>query len=298
MQISRLLEIVYILLEKNTVTAKELSEHFEVSQRTIYRDIDTLSEVGIPVYANKGKGGGIRLLDSFVLNKSMFSDKEQIDILSSLEGLKAINVPDVELVLKKLSVIFDKSNTNWIEVDFSYWGSDDEEQEKFNMLKKAILSSKIIKFEYMNSYNERSARIVEPLQIFFKERAWYLRAYCTEKQDFRTFKIVRMRNIILTDMTFTRKVVKKQNIKYINENAVNLKLKFSKEVVNRVYDGFSSDTITLNEDGSLNVAVSFPENEWLYGYIMSYGPWCEVIEPSHIREIIYKRFQETLKKYS
>lgn len=298
MQISRLLEIVYILLEKNTVTAKELSEHFEVSQRTIYRDIDTLSEVGIPVYANKGKGGGIRLLDSFVLNKSMFSDKEQIDILSSLEGLKAINVPDVELVLKKLSVIFDKSNTNWIEVDFSYWGSDDEEQEKFNMLKKAILSFKIIKFEYMNSYNERSARIVEPLQIFFKERAWYLRAYCTEKQDFRTFKIVRMRNIILTDMTFTRKVVKKQNIKYINENAVNLKLKFSKEVVNRVYDGFSSDTITLNEDGSLNVATSFPENEWLYGYIMSYGPWCEVIEPSHIREIIYKRFQETLKKYS
>lgn len=297
MQINRLLEIVFFLLDKNTVTAKELSEHFEVSQRTIYRDIDALSVAGIPVYTNKGKGGGISLLDNFVLNKSMLSDKEQIDILSSLQGLSALNVPDVELVLKKLSILFDKNNIDWIDVDFSHWGSDDKEREKFNQLKTAILSSKIIIFEYMNSYGERSKRVVEPIQIFFKEKSWYLRAYCTEKQDFRIFKIIRMANIELTQQTFTRKVQKVQNIKFSNENMIALKLKFSKAVSNRIYDEFWQEAITLNNDGSFTVIVNYPENEWLYGYIMSFGAWCEVIEPHHIREVIKKRFADGLYNY-
>lgn len=297
MQINRLLEIVYILLDKKTVTAKELSEHFEVSQRTIYRDIDSLSTAGIPIYANRGKGGGIRLLDNFVLNKSMLSDKEQIEILSSLEGLKALNVPDVEPVLKKLSVLFDKNNTNWIDVDFSYWGSDGKEREKFNLLKTAVLSSNKITFDYMNTYNEISKRVVEPIQIFFKEKSWYLKAYCTEKQDFRTFKIIRMKNIELTNQTFTKKMPKMQNSEFLNENPITLKLKFSKAVSNRIYDEFCQETITLNDDGSLTVIVKFPENEWIYGYIMSYGAWCEVIEPHHIRELIKNRFKDSLDNY-
>jgi predicted DNA-binding transcriptional regulator YafY len=296
-QINRLLEIVYILLDKKTVTAKELSRHFEVSQRTIYRDIDSLSAAGIPVYANKGKGGGICLLDNFVLNKSMLSDKEQIEILSSLEGLKALNVPDVEPVLKKLSVLFDKNNTNWIDVDFSYWGSDGKEREKFDLLKTAVLSSKMITFDYMNTYNEISKRVVEPIQIFFKEKSWYLKAYCKEKQDFRTFKIIRMKNIELTNQAFTKKMPKTQNSEFLNENPITLKLKFSKAVSNRIYDEFCQETITLNDDGSLTVIVKFPENEWIYGYIMSFGACCEVIEPHHIRELIKKRFKKSLDNY-
>ena len=298
MQINRLLEIVYILLDKKTVTAKELSWHFEVSQRTIYRDIDTLSAAGIPVYTSKGKGGGISLLDNFVLNKSLLSDKEQIDILSSLQGLNALNVPDVEPVLKKLSILFDKNNTNWIDVDFTHWGSDDKEREKFNQLKTAILSSNIINFEYMSSYGERSKRVVEPIQIFFKEKSWYLKAYCTEKKDFRSFKIIRMKNIELTQQTFTRKVQKAQNIEFLNENMITLKLKFTKTVSNRVYDEFCQEAITLNNDGSFAVIVKYPENEWIYGYIMSFGAWCEVIEPHHIRKLIQKRFEEGLNNYS
>jgi len=297
MQINRLLEIVYILLDKKTVTAKELSGHFEVSQRTIYRDIDALSAAGIPVYTNKGKGGGISLLDNFVLNKSMLSDKEQIDILSSLQGLNALNVPDVEPVLKKLSILFDKNNTNWIDVDFSHWGSDDKEREKFNQLKTAILSSNITNFEYMNSYNEISKRVVEPMQIFFKEKSWYLKAYCIEKQDFRTFKIIRMKNIELTQQTFTRKVQRAQNFEFLNENMITLKLKLSKAISNRVYDEFCQEAITLNNDGSLTVIVEYPENEWIYGYIMSFGAWCEVIEPQGIRKIIQKRLEEGLSNY-
>ena len=127
MQINRLFSIVYILLDKKTITAKELSERFEVSIRTIYRDVETLSISGIPIYTSKGKGGGISLIEDFVLNKSVLSEKEQNEILMSLQSLNATKFMNVEPVLKRLSTIFNRESTNWIDVDFSKWGSDDIE---------------------------------------------------------------------------------------------------------------------------------------------------------------------------
>ena len=106
MQINRLFEIVYILLDKKTVTARELSEHFEVSKRTIYRDIEILSQAGIPIYTTKGKGGGISVLPEFVLNKSILSDREQNEILSALQSLNALNGSTADPVLNKLATLF------------------------------------------------------------------------------------------------------------------------------------------------------------------------------------------------
>jgi len=147
MQIQRLLEMVYILLEKKMVTAKELAEHFEVSQRTIYRDVEILSASGIPIYTNKGKGGGICLIDHFVMNKSILTEEEQINILASLQGMKSLHVPDIEPVLKRLATIFDKHDSNWIDVDFSHWGSHTEDTDKFNLLKTAILNKNRVEFD-------------------------------------------------------------------------------------------------------------------------------------------------------
>ena len=152
MQINRLFEIVYILLDKKTVTAKELSERFEVSTRTIYRDVDTLSSAGIPIYMSKGKGGGIRLLENFVLNKSVLSEREQNEILTALHGLGVTNYPEVDNVLSKLSTLFNKNSQNWIEVDFSNWAGN---ERKFNLIKMGILDKKVIRFEYFSSYGEK-----------------------------------------------------------------------------------------------------------------------------------------------
>src|SRR5215468_3350363 len=122
MQINRLLDIVFVLLKVKTITARELSERFNVSQRTIYRDVDTLSLAGIPVYTEKGKGGGISLLPEFVLNKSILSEKEQHEILSALQGLSGVSTAETQGVLRKLSAVFNKSTVPWLEVDFSDWG--------------------------------------------------------------------------------------------------------------------------------------------------------------------------------
>ena len=119
MQESRLFRILYYLLDKGHATAPELAEKFEVSVRTIYRDVDAISSAGIPIYVTTGRNGGIRFLDDYVLDKSFFSDSEKLEILSSLQSLSAVQYPEVETVLKKLGAIFQIGLTDWIDVDYS-----------------------------------------------------------------------------------------------------------------------------------------------------------------------------------
>jgi len=300
MQINRLFEIVYILLDKKTITARELSEHFEVSVRTIYRDVETLSIAGIPIYTNKGKGGGISLIEDFVLNKSVLSEKEQNEILMSLQSLKATRFLNVEPVLKRLSTIFNKENPNWIDVDFSTWGSDNNEKEKFNILKIAILSAKTVSFDYFSSYGEKTLRTVEPLKLVFKGQGWYLYGFCRVKGEFRIFKITRIREMNLLEETFVRDIpidIWNEGDKSYENKMVTLTLKIDKRMAYRIYDEFELENINENPNGSFTATVTFPEGDWIYGYVMSYGEYAEVIEPKYIREIIKRKFQDGLRKY-
>ncbi|MDQ2086308.1 YafY family protein [Herbivorax sp. ANBcel31] len=300
MQINRIIEMVYILLDKKTVTAKELAEHFEVSQRTIYRDVDILSSAGIPIYAMKGKGGGISILDNFVLNKSMLSEKEQMDILSSLQSLKALNALDIDPVLKKLGVIFGKDNTSWIDVDFSRWGSSAEEKDRFNIFKEAILNKKVVSFEYYNSYGEKTNRAVEPLKLVFKGYAWYVYAFCCVKEDFRMFKVSRIKKIVMIDKSFARSSPKKVTLDYNETDARTIKvvLRINRKMAFRIFDEFDRECVSENQDGSFKVTSFLPDEDWVYGYILSFGNFAEVLEPKHIREGLKDKLEECLKKYS
>ncbi|KMT23375.1 helix-turn-helix transcriptional regulator [Clostridium cylindrosporum] len=299
MQISRLLEMVFILLNKKVVTARELSEYFEVSVRTIYRDVDALNEAGIPVYANRGKGGGISILDNYVLNKSILSEKEQVDILSSLQGLNALSTPDVEPILRKLQNIFKKENVNWIDVDLSHWGSENFESEKFSLLKTAILNKSLISFEYFSSSGESTQRIVEPLRIVFKGQGWYLYGFCRVKNDFRMFKITRLKELSLSKEYFKREVQEQvfNDFKNIHKEDVKTVLRIHGKMSYRIYDEFHEKQIEKSDDGTFTITVNFPESEWLYSYILSYGDAVEVLEPKYIREIIKVKLQEAYKKY-
>ena len=300
MQINRLFEIVYILLDKKTITAKELSERFEVSIRTIYRDVETLSISGIPIYTSKGKGGGISLIEDFVLNKSVLSEKEQNEILMSLQSLNATKFMNVEPVLKRLSTIFNRESTNWIDVDFSKWGSDDSEKEKFNIIKTAILSTKVVSFDYFSSYGEKTLRTVEPLKLAFKGQGWYLYGFCRLKYEFRIFKITRIKTLNLLDEVFNRDIpidIWSEGDKSYKNKMVTLILKIDDRMAYRLYDEFEQENIKKNLDGSFTATVTFPESDWIYGYVMSYGEYAEVIEPKYIKEIIKRKFKEGLKKY-
>ena len=258
MQINCLFEIVYLLLDRKNMTAKELAEHFEVSARTMLRNIETLSMAGIPIYTVQGKGGGVRLMDNFVLNKSVLTDKEQQDILSALQGLNTVEVPEVEKVLSKLGALFNKNATSWIDIDFSPWGSNASEKDKFSILRDAILSKKMIQFDYVSYYGEKSRRICEPLQIVFKEKAWYLSAFCKEKEDYRTFKLSRIKNLVVTADAFNRREIRSIFESISPMNLCNITLKIDEDMHYRVRDEFENKDITENNDGTFTVKALMP----------------------------------------
>lgn len=301
MQINRLFEIIMILLNKETVTAKELAEHFGVSTRTIYRDIDTLSLSNVPIYTNKGSGGGISILPEFTIDKSLLSEKEQGEIISALHSLKAAKYSEADSVITKLGAVFKNANSyNWVEVDFSHWGSVEEERNKFNNLKDAILSRNVVEFEYVNSYGKISRRSVEPIKLMFKGQAWYLQGFCKNKKDNRIFRISRIRNLKVTDEIFnpSNLVSLKMDINNVQKyEFITLKFKFQPEILYRVYDEFNYENIKQNEDGTVEATTTFPKGDWIYGYILSFGPLTEVLEPEDMRRKIKELLNTTLNIY-
>ncbi|MHB8131809.1 MAG: helix-turn-helix transcriptional regulator [Mobilitalea sp.] len=301
MQINRLFEIVYILMNKKITTAKELSEHFEVSQRTIYRDIETLCQAGIPIYTNKGKGGGIGLMEHFVLNKSVLSEQDRNDILSALQGFKATSYSDTNQVLSKLNSMFGSKNTDWIEVDFTYWNNNDEDKIKFQMLKESILNQKVIHFEYNNSYGEESHRIVEPRKLIFKGQAWYLYGYCRDKTDLRYFKITRIKDLIIETEVFDAPPVTDHEKVELppreTHNMISVDLKVDAEMAYRIFDEFPQEAIVKTEDGSFLIHTKLQAGGWLLGYLMSYEDHLEILKPIELREKLVDKYKNALKKY-
>lgn len=297
MQINRLFEMIYLLLNKEKMTAGELAQHFEVSPRTIYRDVELLSFAGIPIYMTKGRGGGISLLSDFVLNKALLTDGEKSDILSALHAVRAVSPEQVGTAVQKLSSLFGNTNADWIEVDFSGWSDTDEEASLFALLKTAILEKRKTAFHYHGSTGS-AKRLVEPLKLCFKGQSWYLYAFCTLRQDYRFFKLRRMKKPELSMEHFERRAPARimNETKGFQDDFVTLTLKLSKKMAYRVYDEFSQYELLPN--GDFIAHLTMPRGIWLYYYLATFGEDCEVLEPEDIRLQIKERLQKTLALYS
>ncbi len=301
MKINRLLEIALILLNKNNITAGALAERFGVSTRTIYRDIDELSAAGVPVFASQGSGGGISLLENYAINRAMLNEHERDSLLLALKTLQATRYPEIDAILEKIGAVFKKAADDWVQIEFSPWGSGPNDENKFLNIKRAILECRVTEFDYINADGILSRRRVEPMKILFKGRGWYVWGYCRLKDGFRLFRISRIRNLSVTNEGFTRRAFEEVKDDGGTEPAadkpVTLKLRFKPEDLFRVYDDYDEDRITRNKDGTCDVTVTFPEDEWVYGYIQSFGPYVEVLEPPHVRKIIRERLEKALDYY-
>lgn len=303
MQINRLFEIVYVLLQQKTVTAKELSERFGVSQRTIYRDIDILSLTGIPVYTEKGKGGGIGLLSEFILNKSLLSEQEQMGILTALQGLSKVTPTESANVLQKMATIFNKNISNWVQVDFSDWSIDNSDM--FNYLKVAILERYVVEFDYYNTSGEKMKRRIEPVQLWFKSRAWYVKGFCLTRQEIRLFKLVRVKNLVVTNELFPERNLQvlqpEDNQDKCKMQGITIKIRVRPEMAYKVFDDFNENAIEKQEDGSFLVTFECPEewfkDDWIYGWLLSYAEYIDVLSPVNIQNVIKEKAQKIAKKY-
>lgn len=296
MQESRLFKIIYYLLDHGSATAPELAERFEVSTRTIYRDINALSSAGIPVYAEAGRNGGIYLLDHFVLNKVIISGAEKEKILSALQGLTVLDGQDEPDTLQKLSALFKIDAVNWLEVDFSRWGEKPRDNHKFETFKDAIIRHRCMKIKYAASYQPVNDRVIHPIKLYYKAKDWYLKAFCTQKQDFRLFKLNRILEWELLDEYFVPKVF--PDTPPATGEPVNgvTTLLFSSAVSYRVYDEFDINQIQLKENGDLLVTADMPQDDWLIGYLLSFGTEVEIIEPLHIKTALAEKAKAVYEK--
>lgn len=296
MQIERLVQMVFYIINHGHVTARELSDYFNVSTRTIYRDINILTIAGIPVLSAKGTGGGISLIEGYTIDRSLLSKEEQQSVFQGLQILQAAKYPNAEMALSKISAVFRNArDSQWLDIDFSYWGSDEKEKIKISDLQYAILDKHVIRFQYFNTELKRSERVIEPLRLLFKSHAWYIVGYCRSKEEIRTFRFTRIKKLQIMPEIFERELPLDYSM--VSEGRERcklpvLKLKFSPEIAHRVFDEFQEDQVNIGEDGNYYVAVQYELNNWTVHYLLSFGKYVEVVEPESARIMLRERAEE------
>lgn len=298
MKENRYFQMIYLLLEKGQMTAPELADYFEVSIRTIYRDIDILSSAGIPIYATQGKGGGIAIQDSYVLKKSLLSEQEQKQILMALQGIRVLEDEQINMLLSKLSGVFQRQQGNWLEIDFSTWTKSGAGKHNFQLLQSAIWKSRIVSFSYYSGKGEQTKRIIEPHKLVFKTSDWYLYGYCTLRKDFRFFKLTRIRDLKLPDAEFMRETPEHifERSDEFEMKTVQVTLLFDAGMSHEVYEKFDEE-VSEQADGSLLVTTILPDNELLYSYVLSCRERVEVLSPPYVRDNVRKRVRKMLEIY-
>ncbi len=310
MKIDRLLAIIMYLLNRDLVSARELAEHFEVSVRTIQRDMDTLCYAGIPVLSVQGARGGYGIVDAYKLDRQLVDTDDLFFILSSLESLgMAMKNRHLTGTVEKIRSLITTRQAEEIAqrreqlyIDFSALGIGPKRQDLFFLLENAIEKQRLVRFTYSNSRLQVATREVEPMTIVFKWFSWYLFGFCRMRDDYRLFRLSRMRDVRLLEQSFARREgsfaeFSARAAENARQRTVPVVLKFEASMRVMVEDAFARSVIEHEPDGSLLVQLNYPENEWLYGLILSYGDKVEVIEPGHLREIILQKSQKIAKKY-
>lgn len=299
MQSGRLFRLVYLLLEGENWTVRTLAERLEVSERTVRRDLDALSAAGVPVYTVQGRGGGVRLLPGFVLDRSLLSGREQDAILYGLQTLGATGMDATGQLLRELSGLFRRQTAyDWIDADFSPWNGGTG-RDLFDLLRRAILDHHPIAFSYYSAAGTATARTVEPVRLCFKGMSWYIQGWCRTRQDFRMFKLTRMVRVTLCeDQTFApRPMPPLPEQMAMDGAAMPVTIRFAPEIAYRVYDEFDRARIAPQSDGSLIVHADWPLGAWGMCYLLSYGSQAEVLEPIGLRDAIGQEAQKIADRY-
>lgn len=306
MSIDRLLSILLLLSKKDLITGKELAEHFEVSIRTIYRDIDKIGQAGIPIAAIGGKGGGFYIMEDYRLENLALNNNEIHTVMAVMNGLKDMfgkNQHFNDIVLKFQNTYKKESDKTYkLDLKISHFSMEDELKEYVYIINKGIEESKLLQINYINRNMEFTVRMVEPIRIEFSYGQWYLTGFCRKRNDYRKFKLVRIKNLKLGD-NFIKRLISEEELEEIFnksyvKKSVKIKLKFSNKIGNQLTEYFMKDSISKDEEGSFIVEDYFPYEESLIKFILGFGSECEIIEPENLRKDTKKYLEKILETYN
>ncbi len=310
MKTDRLIAIIMMLTEKKKVQAGELAELFGVSTRTIYRDIDAINLAGIPVISYPGAGGGIGIEENYKLDKYLLSQNDLSGIISALTSILDIYRDErlVNALAKMRSLVTSTQNNevaanpSQVIIDLTPWGGA-RYSERVKTIQEAIEQGRLLQLRYIDSKAVSTLRIVEPYILIMKLHTWYLYAWCRMREGFRLFKLGRMEGCAMLDERFAKRDndaaarLWEKNWEMGNANAIEIVLRVAPAYRMGLTEWCGQENMTLQEDGYAIARLRYPEDEWVYSFLLGFGAGVEVLEPQHLREIIRKRAEETSLMY-
>ncbi|MBN1847460.1 MAG: YafY family transcriptional regulator [Deltaproteobacteria bacterium] len=310
MKIDRLFSELVYLINRDVVTAREMADHFEVSVRTVQRDMDTLALAGIPLLSLRGAQGGYGIMKEYKLDRQLMNTHDLFFILTSLESISStLKNKDMRTTLDKMKTLIRDyqqteilSRKEQLHIDFSAFSIGKNSHELFSILQKSIENRTLITFGYTNNHLEMTKRVVEPMTILFKWFSWYLYGFCRLRNDFRLFRLSRMENVRPIYKYFTRRdktvvqFMKEMDTK-AEQHAMEITLRFHPSAKAHIGDYLKDGAMDTDSEGYIILKLAMPEDEWLYGMILSYGDMVEVLEPPHLKRMILEKSLQILRKY-
>lgn len=304
MKLDRLLGITFYMLNHHKATAGELSERFEVSRRTIYRDIESLTQAGLPLYTQKGTDGGIFLMEGYRMDSGTLTKTEIREILALLQGAQHMLTPSgVKVAADKLSILTgQEGGPTEIALNFSAmpWQAHASIENAWRLIQAAIKSCKLISFTYINSRGQCSHRTVEPMTLVFRALNWYLYGFCRMKGEYRLFRLSRMMDVHCGQEDFARREKEWEDSFFLGDMidtpGTRVRLLIDPAAAHKAMDLFSPESLQWLPDGTIDADIMWPINDSFDSMVLSYGPYMQVISPEWVRDRIRELLQK-IKNY-
>ena len=300
MKIDRLIGILSVLLQKEKMTAPELAERFEVSRRTINRDIEDLCKAGIPIQTSQGTGGGISIMEGYRLDRTILTSKDMQMILAGLRSLDSVSGSSYYCqLMEKIRTGSSEfiSGRDSILIDLSSWYGDSL-TPKIETIQDAVENRHLVRFQYYAPSGE-SERTVEPYFLVFRWSSWYLWGWCKDRKDFRMFKLNRMDRIQKTDESFECRNIAMPDLsnEKIFPGGIKVKVLFEPDQKWRLVEEFGPKCFTEYDDGRLLFTGNYTDLGNLITWLMTFGDKAEVFEPREAREAISQKVKRMMKIY-
>ncbi len=308
MKLDRLLSIVIMLLNRERVQAKDLADHFDVSIRTIYRDIDAINSAGIPLVTYQGNKGGLGIVDTYKIDRQVLTLQDMVSILSVLKGMNStFKDKHLQDVIEKIDAIvpdgeeeFVKNHVDQIVIDVMPWGTSAGQKKKMLSLQQAIAGRRLARFSYRDSNGADSVRTIEPMTMIFKATAWYLFAYCELRSDFRLFRLTRIKQLEILEQTYIRRIADYKQFDSClpdKEKMIQLVIKFSKQIRQKAEDNFDESFLQYEKNGDIIVTLELPEDDWISSYLLSLGEHAELLKPERMRILLQEKAKKIATLY-
>lgn len=308
MKIDRLIAIIMLLLERDKVSAKDMANMFEVSTRTIYRDLESINQAGIPILSTSGPGGGVEILKTYKIERRLFSVADITTLLMGLGSIRS-SMPNEEIIgtLAKIEGMIPPDRekefnfrAGQIKIDIVPWLSSGGLSDKIEMIRESLDMYRILSFDYKDFKNQNSDRKIEPYRLLAKGEDWYVQGYCLMRKDFRTFKLLRMDNICLTDETFEIRDFPAERMDAPNFNDIRLvpgKIRLHKDIKDKIISRFGEDCLIADGADHYIANIHFPIDDMACCYLLGFGSKCECLEPVEMRALLCQFSAEIYQLY-